>query len=68
MIETFLMSPTFVTFLIASVILAITPGPGVVYIVTRTLAQGRRAGLASVGGIAQSEDGAVLRRSLAAVH
>jgi len=52
MIETLLRSPTFVTFLVASFILAITPGPGVVYIVTRTLAQGRRAGLASVGGIA----------------
>jgi threonine/homoserine/homoserine lactone efflux protein len=30
----------------------VTPGPGVVYIVSRTLAQGRGAGLASVGGVA----------------
>ncbi len=42
----------FVTFAAASLILAITPGPGVLYIVTRSLAQGRRAGLASVGGVA----------------
>jgi threonine/homoserine/homoserine lactone efflux protein len=30
----------------------VTPGPGVVYIVARTLAQGRSAGLASVAGVA----------------
>jgi threonine/homoserine/homoserine lactone efflux protein len=40
------------TFVIASFVLAITPGPGVLYIVTRTLSQGRRTGLASVGGVA----------------
>jgi threonine/homoserine/homoserine lactone efflux protein len=45
-------SPTFVAFLFASLILAVTPGPGVIYIVTRTLGQGRKAGLSSVGGIA----------------
>lgn len=39
-------------FLAATLVLALTPGPGVVYIVTRTLAQGRAAGLASVGGVA----------------
>lgn len=39
-------------FFVASFILAITPGPGVTYVVTRTLAQGRRAGLASVLGVA----------------
>jgi len=33
-------------------ILAITPGPGVVYLLTQTLGHGRKAGLASVGGIA----------------
>lgn len=42
----------FAAFAIASLVLAATPGPGVVYIVTRTLAQGRRAGLASVAGVA----------------
>ena len=39
-------------FLIASVILAVTPGPGVLYIVTRSLTQSRRFGLASVAGVA----------------
>ena len=44
--------PLLAAFLLASVILAITPGPGVFYIVTRSLAQGRRAGLSSVVGVA----------------
>jgi threonine/homoserine/homoserine lactone efflux protein len=45
-------SPTLAVFLCASFVLAVTPGPGVVYIVTRTLAAGRRAGLVSIGGVA----------------
>ena len=44
--------PTFTVFLMASVLLALTPGPGVIYLVTRTLGQGRTAGLKSIGGIA----------------
>lgn len=44
--------PMLAAFLLASLVLAATPGPGVVYIVARTLAQGRAAGLASVGGVA----------------
>jgi len=52
MIESLVMSPQFATFLLASLLLAITPGPGVIYILTRTLSQGRAAGLASVCGIA----------------
>jgi len=44
--------PLLTAFLVASVVLAITPGPGVLYIVTRSLAQGRRSGLASVAGVA----------------
>jgi len=44
--------PTLAAFALASLVLAATPGPGVVYIVTRTLAQGRRAGLASIAGVA----------------
>jgi threonine/homoserine/homoserine lactone efflux protein len=39
-------------FLAASVVLAVTPGPGVVYIVTRSLSQGTRAGVASALGVA----------------
>jgi threonine/homoserine/homoserine lactone efflux protein len=42
----------FSAFLIASIVLAVTPGPGVFYIVTRSLTQGRRFGLASVAGVA----------------
>ena len=39
-------------FFVASLALAVTPGPAVFYIVTRTLSQGRRAGLTSVGAVA----------------
>ncbi len=39
-------------FLAASVVLAVVPGPAVLYIVARTLAQGVRVGLASVAGVA----------------
>lgn len=44
--------PLFSAFLLASFVLAITPGPGVLYIVTRSLVQGRRSGLVSVAGVA----------------
>lgn len=44
--------PLLGAFLAASLVLALTPGPAVVYLLTRTLAQGRRAGLASVLGVA----------------
>jgi threonine/homoserine/homoserine lactone efflux protein len=36
----------------ASLVLALTPGPAVLYIVARSLAQGRRSGLASVAAVA----------------
>ena len=39
-------------FFVASFVLAVTPGPGVIYIVTRTLSQGRRAGVISVIAVA----------------
>ena len=39
-------------FVTASLILALTPGPAVVYILARTLSQGRASGLASVAGVA----------------
>lgn len=57
-------SPQFSTFLIASVALAITPGPGVFYIVTRSLVQGRSSGLVSVAGIALGNLGNALAASL----
>jgi threonine/homoserine/homoserine lactone efflux protein len=49
---------------LASLVLAATPGPGVLYIVTRTLAQGRRAGLASVAGVALGNLGNAMAASL----
>jgi threonine/homoserine/homoserine lactone efflux protein len=52
MFATIFSAPTFAAFLAASLILAVTPGPGVVYIITQTLGQGRKAGLASISGIA----------------
>ena len=41
---------SFVTFLVAAVVLAITPGPGIAYVVARTVAGGRSEGLASCIG------------------
>lgn len=38
-------------FIIASAVLLITPGPAVLYIIGRSVDQGRRAGLVSVGAI-----------------
>ena len=43
--------PLLAAFVTASLLLAITPGPGVLYIVTRSLAHGWRSGLLSVAGI-----------------
>lgn len=39
-------------FVAVSLVLALTPGPAVLYIVARSLSQGRRSGLASVGAVA----------------
>lgn len=41
---------TFITFLVAAVVLAITPGPGIAYVMARTVAGGRGVGLASCLG------------------
>jgi threonine/homoserine/homoserine lactone efflux protein len=38
-------------FVVASLVLLLTPGPAVLYIIARSVDQGRRAGLVSVGGI-----------------
>ena len=51
-------------FLAASLVLAVVPGPVVVYVVARTLAQGRRAGLASVLGAALGNLGSAVGASL----
>lgn len=61
--------PLLTAFIAASLVLAITPGPGVIYIVTRSLSQGRAAGFASVAGIAlgNAVNAAVAALGLAAV-
>jgi threonine/homoserine/homoserine lactone efflux protein len=41
---------TWLLFAVASVALAITPGPNLIYLVSRTLVQGRVAGLVSLAG------------------
>jgi threonine/homoserine/homoserine lactone efflux protein len=56
--------PLLAAFLVASLVLAITPGPGVFYIVTRSVTQGRRAGLASVAGVAMGNLGNALGAAL----
>ena len=56
--------PLLSVFLAASFILAITPGPGVFYIVARSVAQGRRHGLASVAGVALGNLGNAVGASL----
>jgi threonine/homoserine/homoserine lactone efflux protein len=38
-------------FVLAALVLLLTPGPAVLYIVTRSIDQGRRAGLVSVAGV-----------------
>lgn len=45
-------TPTLLVFVLASYALAVVPGPAVVYIVNRSLAQGRRVGVYSALGIA----------------
>lgn len=56
--------PLLTAFLLASLVLAITPGPGVVYIVTRSIAQGWRAGVVSVAGVAVGNLGNAIGASL----
>jgi threonine/homoserine/homoserine lactone efflux protein len=47
-----LLTPTNAAFLLAAVALAVTPGPGIAYVVARTVSGGRLAGFASCGGTA----------------
>ena len=56
--------PLLSAFLVASFVLAVTPGPGVFYVVTRSLLQGRRFGVASVGGVALGNLGNALGASI----
>src|SRR5262245_8590423 len=57
-------SPTFAAFLLAAIALAITPGPGIAYVVARTAAGGRREGLASCAGTGVGGFGHVLAAAL----
>jgi threonine/homoserine/homoserine lactone efflux protein len=55
---------TFLLFLAAACVIALSPGPGIFYVAARTLADGRRAGLASslgtgLGGLVHVAAGAV---------
>jgi len=56
--------PVVSAFLAASLVLAVTPGPAVFYIVTRSTTQGRRAGLASAAGIAAGNLGNMVAASV----
>ncbi|MEF8749382.1 MAG: LysE family translocator [Candidatus Accumulibacter propinquus] len=56
--------PLFSAFVLASLVLAVTPGPGVFYIVTRSIVQGRRSGLVSVAGVALGNLGNALAASV----
>lgn len=56
--------PLLSIFLAASLVLAVTPGPGVFYIVTRSVAEGRAAGLASVLGVALGNLGGAIGASV----
>lgn len=56
--------PLFSAFLLASLVLAVTPGPVVIYVVTRSLVQGRRSGLVSVAGVALGNLGNALAASV----
>lgn len=57
-------SSTLLAFAGATVVLLLIPGPAVLYILNRTLSDGRRAGLAAVAGL---EVGDLVQASLAAV-
>jgi threonine/homoserine/homoserine lactone efflux protein len=42
----------FLLFVVASVLLVLTPGPNLLYLISRTLCQGRKAGIVSLAGTA----------------
>lgn len=56
--------PTLLAFTVAAVVLAVTPGPDMTLFLGRTLAQGRRAGLAAFSGACT---GTLIHTTLAAV-
>ncbi|RKU05419.1 lysine transporter LysE [Burkholderia sp. Nafp2/4-1b] len=44
--------PTLIAFGLVSLGMVLTPGPNMIYLVSRSICQGRRAGLVSLGGVA----------------
>ncbi|MFM0345942.1 LysE family translocator [Paraburkholderia sp. RL17-347-BIC-D] len=44
--------PTLLAFGLVSLGMVLTPGPNMIYLISRSLCQGRRAGLVSLGGVA----------------
>jgi threonine/homoserine/homoserine lactone efflux protein len=56
--------PLFSAFLLASFVLAVTPGPAVLYIMTRSIVQGRRSGLVSLVAVALGNLGNALAASV----
>ena len=56
--------PDIALFIVAAVLLAIAPGPDVIYVLTRGIAQGRKAGIAAALGFAS---GCIFHTVLAAV-
>ncbi|WP_321795859.1 MULTISPECIES: LysE family translocator [unclassified Burkholderia] len=44
--------PTLIAFGLVSLGMALTPGPNMLYLISRSICQGRRAGLVSLGGVA----------------
>jgi len=56
--------PLLSVFLLATLVVAVTPGPGVVYIITRTLTHGERVGLISVASMAVGNFANALAASL----
>ena len=57
-------TPLLFGFIIASLALTLTPGPAVLYIVTRSVVHGRAAGLASVAGVALGNLGNALAAAI----
>jgi threonine/homoserine/homoserine lactone efflux protein len=64
MMNTLLPPSMLLAFVLASLVLAVVPGPAVLFIVTRTLSQGRMAGLASVAGVALGNFGNAVGASI----
>lgn len=64
MIDLLVTGPHFSTFVIASLALALMPGPAVVYIVSRSVVQGRRAGLVSAAAVALGNLGSAVAASV----